>query len=202
MTYFWTAQEEVPAGLGFPLFGAAHLLWMGGVLLAVLAVSCTSRRWKPETVHRLLRGLTWAALGLEVLKDSALLLTGQFRPNYLPLDLCGLSIFLEFAAVRKPHPLLLELVYSLSLPGACLALLFPNWFSLPLWNFYSLHSFFLHGLLVMVPGVLLARNILRPSWKRLPFCFTCVAVVCVPVSLMNRCFGTNSYSVKLKKIIS
>ena len=70
MTYFWTAQEEVPAGLGFPLFGAAHLLWMGGVLLAVLAVSCTSRRWKPETVHRLLCGLTWAALGLEVLKTA------------------------------------------------------------------------------------------------------------------------------------
>lgn len=193
MTYFWTAQEEVPAGLGFPLFGTAHLLWMGGVLLAVLAVSCTSRRWKPETVHRLLCGLTWAALGLEVLKDGALLLTEQFRPNYLPLDLCGLSIFLEFAAVRKPHPLLLELVYSLSLPGACLALLFPNWFSLPLWNFYSLHSFFLHGLLVMVPGVLLARNILRPSWKRLPFCFTCVAAACVPVSLVNRRFGTNFF---------
>ena len=140
MTYFWTIQEHVPDGLGFRLFGIAHLLWLGGIVLAVLAIALTCRRWKPETVHRLLCGLTWAALLLEICKDGVLLYTGQFRPNYLPLDLCGLSIFVEFAAVRNPRPLLLEPVYSLSLPGACLALLFPNWFSLPLWNFFSLHS--------------------------------------------------------------
>lgn len=169
------------------------MLWLGGIVLAVLAIALTCRRWKPETVHRLLCGLTWAALLLEICKDGVLLYTGQFRPNYLPLDLCGLSIFVEFAAVRKPRPLLLEPVYSLSLPGACLALLFPNWFSLPLWNFFSLHSFLLHGLLVLVPAVLLARGILRPNWKRLPFCFTCVAAACVPVSLVNRHFGTNFF---------
>ena len=152
MTYFWTIQEHVPDGLGFRLFGIAHLLWLGGIVLAVLAIALTCRRWKPETVHRLLCGLTWAALLLEICKDGVLLYTGQFRPNYLPLDLCGLSIFVEFAAVRNPRPLLLEPVYSLSLPGACLALLFPNWFSLPLWNFFSLHSFLLHGLLVLVPA--------------------------------------------------
>ena len=152
MTYFWTIQEHVPDGLGFRLFGIAHLLWLGGIVLAVLAIALTCRRWKPETVHRLLCGLTWAALLLEICKDGVLLYTGQFRPNYLPLDLCGLSIFVEFAAVRSPRPLLLEPVYSLSLPGACLALLFPNWFSLPLWNFFSLHSFLLHGLLVLVPA--------------------------------------------------
>ena len=193
MTYFWTIQEHVPDGLGFRLFGIAHLLWLGGIVLAVLAIALTCRRWKPETVHRLLCGLTWAALLLEICKDGVLLYTGQFRPNYLPLDLCGLSIFVEFAAVRKPRPLLLESVYSLSLPGASLALLFPNWFSLPLWNFFSLHSFLLHGLLVLVPAVLLARGILRPNWKRLPFCFTCVAAACVPVSLVNRHFGTNFF---------
>ena len=113
MTYFWTIQEHVPDGLGFRLFGIAHLLWLGGIVLAVLAIALTCCRWKPETVHRLLCGLTWAALLLEICKDGVLLYTGQFRPNYLPLDLCGLSIFVEFAAVRKPRPLLLEPVYSL-----------------------------------------------------------------------------------------
>ena len=31
MTYFWTIQEHVPDGLGFRLFGIAHLLWLGGI---------------------------------------------------------------------------------------------------------------------------------------------------------------------------
>ena len=34
MTYFWTIQEHVPDGLGFRLFGIAHLLWLGGIVLA------------------------------------------------------------------------------------------------------------------------------------------------------------------------
>lgn len=81
MTYFWTIQEHVPDGLGFRLFGIAHLLWLGGIVLAVLAIALTCRRWKPETVHRLLCGLTWAALLLEICKDGVLLYTGQFRPT-------------------------------------------------------------------------------------------------------------------------
>ena len=47
MTYFWTIQEHVPDGLGFRLFGIAHLLWLGGIVLAVLAIALTCRRWKP-----------------------------------------------------------------------------------------------------------------------------------------------------------
>lgn len=45
MTYFWTIQEHVPDGLGFRLFGIAHLLWLGGIVLAVLAIALTCRRW-------------------------------------------------------------------------------------------------------------------------------------------------------------
>ena len=193
MPYFWIIQEKVPAGLGFSLFHLPHLLWMGGILLAVLAVSISCRKWKETTVRRLLCILSWSMIVLELGKDLILGVTHQFRPTYLPLDLCGISIWIEFAAVRKPHPLLLELVYSLSLPGACLALLFPNWFSLPLWNFYSLHSFLLHGVLVMIPAVLLARHVLRPNWKRLPFCFGCLAAMSIPIAMVNRRFGTNFF---------
>lgn len=193
MSYFWLTQEEVPDGLGFSLFHLPHLLWMGGIILAVFAIALCCRRWNAAFVRKLLCRMTWVILILELLKETVLLVTGQFRPTYLPLDLCGLSIFVEFAAVRKPHPLLLELVYSLSLPGACLALLFPNWFHLPLWNFFSLHSFLLHGLLILIPAMLLGIGQLRPDWKHLPFCFTCIAAACIPVSLVNRQFGTNFF---------
>ena len=58
------------------------------------------------------------------MRDLILLGTGQFRVAYLPLDLCGLSIFLELAAVYWKNVWLRECVYCLSLPGACLALIF------------------------------------------------------------------------------
>ena len=42
MTYFWTIQEHVPDGLGFRLFGIAHLLWLGGIVLAVLTIAAAA----------------------------------------------------------------------------------------------------------------------------------------------------------------
>ncbi|MFR0950928.1 MAG: hypothetical protein ACLSFT_10585 [Ruminococcus callidus] len=92
------------------------MLWLGGIVLAVLAIALTCRRWKPETVHRLLCGLTWAALFAGDLQGRRAAVHGQFRPNYLPLDLCGLSILWNLPQC-EPRPLLLEPVYSLSLPG-------------------------------------------------------------------------------------
>ena len=169
MSYFWLTLERIPDDLGFSLYDRTHLCWLLGICAGIVLLAWVCRRICEDTCRRLLQGIGWGMLGLEVLKVAVLLSTGQFRAAYLPLDLCGLSVFLEFAAVWKPHPLLLELLYSLSLPGACLALLFPNWFPLPLWNFFSIHSFVIHGLLVAVPVIFLARGTLRPDWKRLPF---------------------------------
>ncbi|WP_301845158.1 YwaF family protein [uncultured Ruminococcus sp.] len=193
MSYFWLTLERIPDDLGFSLYDRTHLCWLLGICAGIVLLVWVCRRICEDTCRRLLQGIGWGMLGLEVLKVAVLLSTGQFRAAYLPLDLCGLSVFLEFAAVWKPHPLLLELLYSLSLPGACLALLFPNWFPLPLWNFFSIHSFVIHGLLVAVPVIFLARGTLRPDWKRLPFCFTMVAAACIPIVWVNHRFHTNFF---------
>lgn len=124
MSYFWLTLERIPDDLGFSLYDRTHLCWLLGICAGIVLLAWVCRRICEDTCRRLLQGIGWGMLGLEVLKVAVLLSTGQFRAAYLPLDLCGLSVFLEFAAVWKPHPLLLELLYSLSLPGACLALLF------------------------------------------------------------------------------
>ncbi len=193
MTYFWTTQEHIPGGLGFQLYSLPHLFWLGCIFLCCIAAAFLFRRMTAVGQKKLFRILAWTMVGMELIKDGVLLLTGQFRPGYLPLDLCGLSIFMELAAVYVPKPFLTELVYSLSLPGALLALLFPNWNSLPLWNYMSLHSFILHGILLLIPVMQLSLGIIHPNVRRLPFCFTCIVAACVPVALINRYFGTNFF---------
>lgn len=193
MHYFWTTQEHIPSGLGFSLYGLSHLLCLSCVIVICIAGVLLYRRLSPNGKHRLLCILGWSMAGLELCKDVFLLVTGQFRLGYLPLDLCGMSIFLEIAAVYIPKPHLTELIYSLSMPGAVLALLFPNWNSLPIWSYMSLHSFTLHTLLLLIPVLMLVSRTIRPSIRRLPFCFTCIAAMSVPVALVNRCFGTNFF---------
>ena len=193
MTNFWTAQEHIPSEMGFALFGLTHLFWLGSILM-ICMVGIGLFRWLSSAQKRkVLRVLAYVMLGMELCKDAMLIRTGQFRPGYLPLDLCGISIFLELAAVTFPKPLLTELVYSFSLPGAALALLFPNWNSLPQWNYMNLHSFFLHAILLLIPVLLLASGMMRPSASRLPFCLICMIGACVPITWVNRYFGTNFF---------
>ncbi len=193
MTYFWIARENVPDGIGFSLYSWQHLLWLAGITFGAICLVMIARHLAPQNFRRLLQGLAWGIVVLETLKLGILCGTGQFRPSYIPLELCGISIVLELFATYCHNPFLLECLYSLSLPGACLALLFPNWNKLPLWNYFCLNSFLLHGLLVWIPILLLANGELHPSWKRLPFCFWCIWLACIPISWINGKLGTNFF---------
>ena len=130
---------------------------------------------------------------LEVLKQVILLTTHQFGKQYLPFDLCGISILFCLLEIWKPCAYFGELLYSLSLPGTLLALFFPNWNRLPLWNFFCIHSFLFHTLLLLLPVLLLADGTLQPNWKRLPLSFLTLAACSVVVAWLNRLWGTNFF---------
>lgn len=188
---FLTAQEQIPDGNGFALFHTTHLVIL--LFICCVLVLCI-RLYRHSTQKRLWQwGIVTALLLLEVLKQGILLATRQFGMQYLPLDLCGLSIFFYLFYVWKPCAYFGELLYSLSLPGTLLALLFPNWNRLPLWNFFCLHSFVLHMLLLLLPVLLLADGTLQPNWHRLPLSFTTLAGCSVVVAWCNRQWGTNFF---------
>ena len=37
MEYFWRQQDDIPQGMGYPLFGIAHILSVAVTLIAVAA---------------------------------------------------------------------------------------------------------------------------------------------------------------------
>lgn len=193
MQYFWTLQEKVPFGIGFSLYGREHLLFLCGIVLTIVLFALCYRKMSSKARRRTIQIFAWVMVVLEISKTSILLYTGQYRWNYLPLDLCGLSVYLELVSAYCRKPLLLECLYSLSLPGACLALLFPNWNKLPICNFFCLHSFLVHGILMLIPILLLSSGELRLQLRRLPFCFGCVLFLCVPLWWINQRLGTNFF---------
>lgn len=191
MTAFLTAQEHMPEGFGFPLFQWVHLLVLLGI--AILVCLCTFLYRKSNRKKQWQWCIVLSMVTLELSKDILLLTTGQFRVRYLPFDLCGLSIFFCLFRAWKPNAYWGEILYSLSLPGTLLALLFPNWNHLPLWNAFCLNSFLLHGLLLLFPVLLLSSGEIQPSWHRLPACFVTLAGCSVGVAALNRLWGTNFF---------
>ena len=125
--------------------------------------------------------------------DLILVFTGQFRLNYLPLDLCGIAMFGELLWAVRRGRLTGELCFCLFLPGAAMALLFPNWTPLPFWNFLYLRSFLLHGLLVAVPVMAVAGGDLRPDPRNLPKCLAVSLAMCVPIYVIDRALDQNFF---------
>lgn len=193
MQFFWCAQEQIPSDIGFSLYSMTHWFWIFGISLGCTLLALCMKKTTGQFQQKILCSLVWTMVLLECAKDMMLIITDQFRPNYLPLDLCGLSIFLELAAVYFAKPFLYELIYSLSLPGAVLALLYPNWNSLPIWSYMSLHSFLLHGILTAIPIMMLASSMFSPNIRRLPICLLCLMAASVPIIWINSMLGTNFF---------
>ena len=193
MTWFFTAQEHIPPGLGFSLFGPQHLLWLAGLAAGIAGLCILYRGMTPPARRRLRIGLCLAAIGMDLAWDLILVITGQFTWNYLPLDLCGLAMFGELLWSAKGRPLMGELCYCLFLPGAAMALLFPNWTPLPFWNFLYLRSFLLHGILAAVPVMAVAGGDLRPAPRNLPKCFAAGLALCVPIWCIDKALDQNFF---------
>ncbi|MBQ4313759.1 MAG: TIGR02206 family membrane protein [Clostridia bacterium] len=176
---------------GFKLYDSVHFIWLAAIVLACVVCCIVYKRAsdKGKRVFGLVMGISIVAL--EVLKDAILLLTGDITVNHLPLHLCGLSIMIEFAHSIRPSKFAKELMYALCMPGALAALVFPNWTTTPICNFFHVHSFLIHALLVIYPIMIIAAGEHRPSVKRLPKCLGFLVAAGIPIYFLNKLIDTN-----------
>ena len=191
MKYFFTLEQDLPAGVGFTLWGREHIAWLC-IAAAIGVLLCLSyRRAKAEARPRLRIAVGCAVLACEILKVVNLIAQGSFNVYFLPLHLCGLAVFFTFAHALRPGETLGNFVYSTCAPGALFALLFPDWTAYPAFCYHSLVAFVVHTLLAVYPLMLLSGGDLRPRVRYLPRCFAILLSLAVPVYLFDRVFRTN-----------
>ena len=191
MRYFLDTTETVPDGVGFPHFGMLHLIWLC-LFLVVTVVCCIWYRRLDEKGKKRWRVIIASLLVAdELFKDVMLIIGGRFRLDYLPLHLCSINIILITVHAFKPSRLLSGYLYTVGIPGAMAALLFPSWTSLPLLNFMHLHSFTVHILLALYPIVLGVAGDLKPEVKRLPQYILLLVGMAMPIYGINLLLDTN-----------
>ena len=191
MSYFFDTIETIPDGVGFQQFGALHLIWLFWGI-ALIMVNCFWYRKLGDNGRRKWR--TTVALLIvadEVFKVVMLLVGGRYSAEYLPLHLCSINIFIIAIHARKPTQLLSGFLYTICIPGAAAALLFPSWTSLPLINFMHVHSFTVHIMLIMYPIVLFTAGELTPSFKQLHKYLLLLITMAVIVYFINIILETN-----------
>lgn len=192
LQYFFTPEAQLPAGVGFDLFGWQHFTVLG-VLTAVSApVVAAGCRMTERCMLRLMRVLSVAMVVSELLRCLTLAVLGAYSVGYLPLHLCSFSMFIcLYWAWHPDSDGGGQMLWSLVLPGALAALLFPDWTGMPVVHFQSLHSFIYHAMLVQFVLIAVISGRARPRmgslWKALVF----LGIAAAAVYPINCLLGTN-----------
>lgn len=176
---------------GFTIFDSIHIIWLifiAGFLVVSLNVYHYFSREKQYVFQKT---VFWLLLFSEIAKQLYLLVTDQYSYWSPPLHLCGFGIFIIGWHTYFPTRTTATLLYTLTLPGAAIALLFPGWTIDPVGGFLHFHSFLFHALLVVFVAVLILEKQLMTTfadiWRALLF----LLITVPPIYIYNAHFRTN-----------
>ena len=191
MEYFFDTVETIVPGVGFALYGGQHLLWLGAFLLITAANVTPYKKLDAKGRGKWRKVVAVLVVLNELFKHVCLLIGGNFMAKYLPLHLCSINIFTIAFHTWKPSGFLGNFLYTICIPGAMAALLFPAWSNLPVTSIMHVHSFTSHILLVMYPAVLTVAGEIKPDWKMIPHCMVLLLAMAALALGINLLLDTN-----------
>ena len=86
MQYFWKEQDDIPAGMGYPLFGVIHIL---SVVITLLFVLCGLKAFLQlgfRNRKKVLKAIPVVMFLMEIFKDCFLIRVHRFGLGFLPLQ--------------------------------------------------------------------------------------------------------------------
>lgn len=189
--FFSVSANEFESDSGFKLLGIYHLSWILAIITIALFLSLGYKFASKKCRRVILFAVSGGMLITEAVRQIILFYIGESAVGYLPLHLCSINMFVCFFYSIKYSEFTGELLYALCLPGTIMALLFPNWTSLPTISFITITSFIIHGLLFIYPIILLINRSIKPNFKRLPMVFSVLLIYAVIIYYFNKIYNTN-----------
>ena len=188
---FFLTKETIPEGVGFSTFGLTHLLWLLAFAVTLTASIIIYKKLDANGKNKMRIILGALVFASEMIKNIVAIAIGDFGVGHLPFHLCGISVVLISFDTVKPTKIVRYFLYYLGIPGALLALLFPNWTVLPCLNFFHIHSFTIHMLLVIYPLILIAGGEFLPDIKAMAKCILLLICLAIPIYFINLLCDTN-----------
>lgn len=149
MKYFWTHKYHIPAGQGFGQFSRGHFLWLAVSVLFVAVISFVYKTAGAAERIVILRTIAACLIGIDVLKLILIHYAGVDVTEFIPLEICSFAAYsIVFDSIWPANTFFPGLLITLFLPAAIMAILFPTTATLPAVNFYSIHQFLYHDLII------------------------------------------------------
>ena len=191
LKYFFTYETKIPDGIGFKLFGIWHIL----CLLLCLVVTVVSLHWywkaKAQKKQKVEKTIALSLVGWMILRAIYIAVIGENFLYELPFHLCSMTGILCGIHCFTKWKWLGQMLYALCLPGAILALLFPNWNSYPLIHFISLEAILFHLGIILYVTCLLTSHEIVPQMKKMWQVIVFLAVVVPPIYVFDKKYQVN-----------
>ena len=149
MKYFWTHKDNIPDGKGYGQFTREHFILI--ILTALLVAATTFFYQYSDHSHRILilRVIGATLILIDIIKLFVLPFSNVKVTDYLPLEICSFGAYsIVCDSIWYDNSFFSILLITLFLPAALMAVVFPTTSSLPALNFYSIHQFLYHGLII------------------------------------------------------
>ena len=198
MHYFWKSQADIPEGTGYPIIGWQHLLCLILITAFIIYFCRIFMKISAKMQTKCLKLIPVLLLVLEIWKDTVLTIQSRMNIGYLPLHLCSMGIPLFFLQAyinnKKSKAVFGEISFCLIMPGAAFALFDPDWTTLyPMFNFFNLHSYIWHMLLVLFPILLFIKGEIHPSLKHYYWNVLFLCCVVPPIYIFDKINDCNYF---------
>lgn len=198
MRYFWTYETKLPSSVSWNLFGKEHITWLVLLIGSAITILWVRERYLKRIPDRKNTGqstskkgagsalfnlMSFFSLFWQIAQAIYRIVLGVYGIGTLPLHICSMASYLVFLYALTNWKWLGEILYFPLLPGAFLAILFPDWTMYPAFSFMSIAGFLVHWSIDMTVLVALQDGRLCLSVHRIwsPILFlTIYAAILIP----------------------
>ncbi len=191
MEDFFKTIDQQGGRIPFEIFGNVHLTWLLAIFICNLILIQIYIKLSTHQRNLFRKYFGTLIFFLEYSRRLFLIFMGAFTFEDVPLHLCSIGIVLCFIHAFKPTQLLDDALFMLVIPGAVAALLFPDWNTPIHFNYFYIHSWVIHGLMVAYVSVLLTSGELIPNRKNLLYIFGGLGLFAIPIYAINKLWNTN-----------
>ncbi len=192
---FWIHRDQIYAkglDLGFSVFSPGHIIWLLAIAVCSVIVGRFYVRLSETGRSNLRKAIGLSVILLDALKITVMGLFGVNNIEFLPLHLCSVGGLATLVYALWPGKLKLDQLFGYAFfPAALLAIFFPSANMYPWWNFYCIHIFLYHALIIFYFVMLYMAGEFRPTYSGLLISFAFMAVFAVPIYQINVHFGVN-----------
>ena len=179
-------------GEPFLLFGSAHLIALGIVLVIMLPVIFLRKQFSPQSRTIVRYTFAFILVANELAFHAWNYFTGQWTiQTMLPLHLCSVLVWLSaYMLVTKSYSIF-EFAYFLGIAGAFQALLTPDAgiYGFPHFRFFQ--TFISHGTIILSAIYMTLVEGYRPTWKSVLHVFVGMNAYMAVIGVINWLIGSN-----------